>query len=122
MRKLKVLVVDDSPEDTKLAKALLEKAGHGVLTAVNGVEGVAVAQKERPDLILMDVVMPELNGFQATRQLTRGADTSNIPVIVVSGKDQETDKAWAMRQGARAYLTKTLEHKTLFETINRVMA
>jgi twitching motility two-component system response regulator PilH len=122
MRKLKVLVVDDSPEDIKLATALLEKAGHGVLTAANGVEGVAVAQKEKPDLILMDVVMPELNGFQATRQLSKNAGTSNIPVIVVSGKDEETDKAWAMRQGARAYLTKALEPKTLLETINRVMA
>src|SRR5690349_18825937 len=122
MKKLKVLVVDDSPEDTKLAAALLEKAGYGVLTAVNGVEGVAVAQKELPDLILMDVVMPELNGFQATRQLTKGASTSNIPVIVVSGKNEETDKAWALRQGARAYLTKVLERKTLLETIDRVMA
>jgi twitching motility two-component system response regulator PilH len=122
MRKLKVLVVDDSPEDVKRASTMLQKAGHEVLTATNGIAGVALAEKEQPDLILMDVVMPELNGFQATRQLSKGASTSNIPVIVVSGKDQETDKAWAMRQGAKAYLTKLLEQKALFDAIDRVMA
>jgi twitching motility two-component system response regulator PilH len=122
MRKLRVLVVDDSPEDVKRAATLLKNAGHDVLTAINGAQGIAMAEAEQPDLILMDVVMPELNGFQATRQLSKGAHTSKIPIIVVSGKDQETDKAWAARQGAKAYLTKGLEQKTLLEAIERVMA
>lgn len=122
MQKLRVLVVDDSALDVKRVSVLLNKAGHQVLVASNGVEGVETARKERPDLILMDVVMPELNGFQATRQLTKDVSTKDIPVIVVSGKDQETDKLWAIRQGARAYLTKVVEQKTLFDTIDQVMA
>jgi twitching motility two-component system response regulator PilH len=122
MRKLRVLVVDDSPEDVKKASVLLEKGGHSVLTAANGLEAVAVAEKEHPDVILMDIVMPELNGFQATRQLSKNPSTSTIPVIMVSGKDQETDKAWAMRQGAKAYLTKFLEQSSLFATLEKVMA
>lgn len=122
MRKLRILIVDDSAEDTKLASGYLTKAGHSVLTADNGVDGMRVAKREQPDLILMDLVMPELNGFQVTRQLSSDEATRDIPIIVVSGKNQEMDRVWAMRQGARAYLTKRLEQNTLFRTINEVMA
>lgn len=122
MNQLKVLIVDDSAEDTRKAALLLQRAGHIVISANNGIDGVAMAKAQLPDLILMDVVMPGLNGFQATRQLSRDVVTCNIPVIVVSGKNEETDKVWAMRQGAKAYLTKAIERKTLFDTIGEVMS
>lgn len=122
MRKLRVLIVDDSREDVKRASAFLQQAGHEVLVASDGAEGVALARNELPDLILMDVVMPGLNGFQATRQLSNDTATRHIPVIVVSGKDQETDKVWALRQGARAYLTKMIQKESLFDAIGKVVA
>ncbi len=117
----KVLIVDDSPTETYKLTTMLEKHGHSVVTAENGESGVAEAKKEKPDVVLMDVVMPGLNGFQATRQLSKGNETSAIPVIIVTTKDQETDKVWGMRQGAKAYLTKPVEEKLLIETISNVM-
>lgn len=102
--------------------AMLEKHGHQVLKAENGADGVALARQEMPDVVLMDVVMPGLNGFQATRQLTKDPDTGHIPVIIVTTKDQETDKVWGRRQGARDYLTKPIDEDTLLKTIAAVQA
>ncbi|MRI31555.1 two-component system response regulator [Endozoicomonas sp. OPT23] len=116
-----ILVVDDSPTELFQLKGMLEKHGHSVLTAENGADGVALCRAERPDLVLMDIVMPGLNGFQATRQLSKGADTSHIPVIIVTTKDQETDRVWGMRQGARDYLTKPIKEDTLIETLGSVL-
>ncbi len=113
----KVLIVDDSPTETYKLTGMLEKSGHSVITAGNGEEGVATAKAELPDLILMDIVMPGLNGFQATRQLSKAPETSHIPVIIVTTKDQETDRVWGMRQGAKAYLTKPIDEKELASTI-----
>ncbi|UTA48230.1 twitching motility response regulator PilH [Simiduia sp. 21SJ11W-1] len=118
----KVLIVDDSPTETYKLTSILEKNGHEVITAENGEQGVAVAKKERPDLVLMDIVMPGLNGFQATRQLSKASETSHIPVIIVTTKDQETDRVWGMRQGAKAYLTKPISEKTLVQAIADAMA
>ncbi|WP_050395013.1 response regulator, partial [Pseudomonas aeruginosa] len=84
--------------------------------------GLFLARQEKPDVVLMDIVMPGLNGFQATRQLTKDAETSAIPVIIVTTKDQETDKVWGKRQGARDYLTKPVDEETLLKTINAVLA
>ena len=109
----KVLIVDDSPTETYKLTTMLEKNGHQVVTAENGEEGVATAKVELPDLVLMDIVMPGLNGFQATRQLSKAAETQHIPVIIVTTKDQETDRVWGMRQGAKAYLTKPIDEKEL---------
>ncbi|WP_086929590.1 twitching motility response regulator PilH [Agarilytica rhodophyticola] len=116
----KVLIVDDSPTETYKLTGMLEKNGHSVITAVNGEEGVATAKAHKPDLVLMDIVMPGLNGFQATRQLTKGAETSHIPVIIVTTKDQETDRVWGMRQGAKAYLTKPIDEKELSAIMKKV--
>lgn len=113
----KILIVDDSPTETYKLTGVLEKNGHIVITAGNGEEGVATAKAELPDLILMDIVMPGLNGFQATRQLSKAAETNTIPVIIVTTKDQETDRVWGMRQGAKAYLTKPIDEKELMQTI-----
>ncbi|MAZ88976.1 MAG: two-component system response regulator [Cellvibrionaceae bacterium] len=118
----KVLIVDDSPTETYKLTSILEKNGHSVITAETGESGVATAKQERPDLVLMDIVMPGLNGFQATRQLSKANETSHIPVIIVTTKDQETDRVWGLRQGAKAYLTKPIEEKVLMDVMGEVLA
>ncbi len=117
-----ILIVDDSPTELHLFKAMLEKGGFDTLVADSGEEGLRQAASERPDCILMDVVMPGMNGFQATRKLTQDPRTSGIPVIMITNKDQETDKIWGMRQGAVDYIVKPVGEKELIEKINQVMA
>ena len=116
-----VLIVDDSPTETHVLKQILAKEGYEVSTAPNGEEGIARAKEIKPDVVLMDVVMPGLNGFQATRQLRKDPITEHIPVIIVTTKDQQTDKMWGMRQGASEYLTKPVEPQTLIGTIKSVL-
>lgn len=118
----RVLIVDDSPTETYKFREILEKHGFDILTADNGADGVALARQEQPDVVLMDVVMPGLNGFQATRQLHKNAETQTIPVIIVTTKDQETDKVWGRRQGAKDYLTKPVDEQKLLDTIKRAMS
>ncbi|MCV6615125.1 MAG: twitching motility response regulator PilH [Cellvibrionaceae bacterium] len=117
-----VLIIDDSPTETHKLSGILSKHGHSVITAETGELGMDKAKAERPDVVLMDIVMPGLNGFQATRQLTKAPETAGIPVIIVTTKDQQTDKVWGMRQGAKAYLTKPIEEQVLLQTISEVMA
>ena len=114
-----ILIVDDSPTQTLSLSKILKKHGHEVLTAKDGEEGVEVAKKELPDLVLMDVVMPKINGFQATRQITKNPSTSHIPVIIVTTKDQETDRIWGARQGAKSYVTKPVEEDLLMDAVNQ---
>jgi twitching motility two-component system response regulator PilH len=114
-------VVDDSPTEIHQFKAMLEQMGHEVITAENGLEGVKMAISEQPDVVLMDIVMPDMNGFQATRQIARGADTKHIPVIIVSSKNQETDKVWGRRQGAKGYITKPVNTKELVSVMRACM-
>jgi twitching motility two-component system response regulator PilH len=113
----RILIVDDSPSQLMGIRRIVEKLGHEALTAEDGAAGVEVAKRELPDLILMDVVMPNLNGFQATRSITREPSTKHIPVILVTTKDQDTDRMWGMRQGARAYLTKPFSEEELAAVI-----
>ncbi|HAL21401.1 MAG TPA: two-component system response regulator, partial [Stenotrophomonas sp.] len=96
----RILIVDDSPSQLLGIQRIVEKLGHQILTATDGAAGVETAKAELPDLVLMDVVMPNLNGFQATRTLARDEATRHIPVILVTTKDQDTDRMWGMRQGA----------------------
>jgi twitching motility two-component system response regulator PilH len=117
----RVLIIDDSPTETHKLTSILEKNGHAVLTADNAEAGIALAKKELPDLVLMDVVMPGLNGFQATRQLTKTPETAHIPVIMVTTKDQQTDRVWGMRQGAKAYLSKPIDPPVLMATMAEVL-
>ncbi len=117
----RVLIVDDSPTEIHILSNMIEKHGHAVISAENGESGIEVAKKELPDVVLMDVVMPGLNGFQATRHLKKNPETSHIPVIIVTTKDQETDKIWGMRQGAKDYLTKPVQEDNLIKTINAVL-
>ncbi|MBK8183563.1 MAG: response regulator [Candidatus Competibacteraceae bacterium] len=113
----RILIVDDSPTQTLSLAKILKKHGHDVITAKDGSEGVVVAKAELPDLVLMDVVMPGVNGFQATRQITKNPSTSHIPVIICTTKDQETDRIWGARQGAKGYVTKPVDETTLMDTI-----
>jgi len=116
------MIVDDSPTDIHLLKKILEKNGFNTLTASDADEGIQVAKREKPDLILMDVVMPGLNGFQATRELSSDPATSAIPVIIVTRKDQQVDRVWGMRQGARDYITKPVKEGALMSLINEALA
>lgn len=117
----KILIVDDSPTHTATTRKILEAAGYDVLTAENGSVGIDVAKSVQPDLILMDVVMPELNGFQATRKLSQDPETKHIPVILLTTKDQNTDKVWGERQGAKAYLVKPPQHDLLIAEIQKLL-
>jgi twitching motility two-component system response regulator PilH len=113
----KILIVDDSPTERTFLESLLTKAGFTVVQASSGEEGVEKAKVELPDLVLMDVVMPGLNGFQATRAITREETTKHIPVFICTTKDQETDKIWGMRQGAKDYLVKPVNANDLIAKI-----
>lgn len=113
----KILVVDDSPTERSFMEGLLVKAGFNVIFAASGEEGVDVAKRDQPDLVLMDVVMPGLNGFQATRAITRDESTKHIPVFICTTKDQETDKIWGMRQGAKDYIVKPISASDLIAKI-----
>jgi twitching motility two-component system response regulator PilH len=117
-----VLIVDDSPTETHILKGILQKEGYDILTADNGKAGVEEAKRARPDLILMDVVMPDMNGFQATRQLGKDPETAGIPVIIVTTKDQETDKAWGKRQGATEYIVKPVAASELVTKVKAALA
>ena len=114
----RILIVDDSPTQTLSLAKLLKKNGHDVMTAKDGAEGVEVAKAELPYLVLMVVFMPRANAVQATRQITNNPSTSHIPVIIVTAKDQETDKIWGGRQGAKGYVIKPVEEPFLVETFS----
>jgi len=117
----RILIVDDSPSQLLGIKRIVEKLGHETLSAEDGAAGVEVAKAELPDLILMDVVMPNLNGFQATRTISKNPDTAHIPIILVTTKDQETDKVWGMRQGAKAYVTKPIKEEELLKALQEFL-
>ena len=117
----RILVVDDSPTEVHVLQTILEKNGHEVIVADSGEAGIEKAKSALPDLVLMDVVMPGMNGFQATRALTKDEQTSSIPIIIVTTKDQETDRVWGLRQGAKDYLTKPIDEGELMEKIKTHM-
>jgi twitching motility two-component system response regulator PilH len=118
----RILIVDDSPSQLMGIRRIVEKLGHDALTAEDGAAGVEAAKREIPDLILMDVVMPNLNGFQATRSISREPTTKHIPVILVTTKDQDTDRMWGLRQGAKAYITKPFSETELSDLISQYLA
>ena len=109
-----VLVIDDSPSEMAKFRDMLAKNNYQVLEATNGEQGCQMAIDHLPDVILM-------NGFQATRKITRGKTTSHIPIIMISTKNQETDRVWGKRQGAKEYITKPIDESGLVQIIRRVM-
>jgi twitching motility two-component system response regulator PilH len=114
----KILLVDDSKTELHHLSELLGKRGFEVRTAENGEDAMKRLGEEKPDLILMDVVMPGLNGFQATRAISRDPQTKSIPVIMCTSKSQETDKIWGLRQGARDYVVKPVDRDALLAKIS----
>ena len=113
----KIMVVDDSPTERAFMAGFLTKGGYEVVIAESGEAAIERSRAELPDLILMDVVMPGMNGFQATRAITHQETTKYIPVIICSTKDQDTDRIWGMRQGAMDYVTKPLDVGALLAMI-----
>jgi twitching motility two-component system response regulator PilH len=113
-----ILIVDDSPTDRQYLSDLLAKNGFQVTTAQSADEALAKAKSLKPDLVLMDVVMPGQNGFQATRTLSKDEATKTIPVIICTSKGQDTDKVWGMRQGARDYIVKPVSGPELLAKIS----
>ncbi len=118
----RILIVDDSPTEVHVLKVMLEKHSHEVDSVDNAEAGIARAKDSLPDVILMDVVMPGMNGFQATRAIHRDPATQAIPVIIVTTKDQETDRVWGLRQGAKDYITKPVRENDLMQKINKALA
>ncbi len=117
-----VMIVDDSPTEVHVMQTALEKHGFETVAANDGTECINLAREVRPDLIFMDVVMPGINGFQATRKLSKDPDTAKIPVVMVTTKDQETDRIWGMRQGAVDYLVKPVSASDLVAKAREVIA
>ena len=113
-----VLVVEDSPTDSKVLCDMLAQNGFGVVAVGSAEEALAKVKESKPDLVLMDVVLPGQNGFQATRTLARDPQTQNIPILLCTSKNQEADKVWGLRQGALAYLTKPINPRQLIERIS----
>jgi twitching motility two-component system response regulator PilH len=112
-----ILIIDDSPTERHFFTSILSKNGYQTSVAETGEQGIEMAINGQPDLILMDVVMPGMNGFQATRYLSKSPETAGIPVVIVTTKNEQTDRVWATRQGASAYLTKPVDSKTLIESV-----
>lgn len=112
-----ILVVEDSPTDQKYLTEILVKKGYQVITAETGEDAIAKARQLQPDLVLMDIVLPGQNGYQATRELTKDASTKHIPVIICTTKGQETDRVWGMRQGAKDYIVKPVSQADLLAKI-----
>ena len=116
-----ILIVDDAPTEAEVARVMLERAGYIVLWADTADKGIKMAEEKRPELILMDVVMPGMSGFQATRKLMRNPETREIPVIMLTTKDQESDRAWGLRNGAREYFVKPPEKEALLAQIRSLI-
>lgn len=116
-----IMIVDDSPTEVHVMRTALEKHGFQTMSAADGSECLSLAREVRPDLIFMDVVMPGLNGFQATRTLTRDPETRSIPVVMITTKDQVTDRIWGLRQGAVDYLVKPVDESDLVAKAEEVL-
>ena len=116
-----ILIIDDSPTDVRVFTTLLERAGHQVVAVSTAEEGIERVRADMPDLVIMDVIMPGMNGFQATRTLTRDPKTQNVPIVMITTKSMETDRVWGLRQGARAFITKPVNEKELLACINELL-
>lgn len=117
----KILIIDDSPTDVRVFTTLLEGAGHAVAAVSTAEEGIERVRADLPDLVIMDVIMPGMNGFQATRTLTRDPATASVPIVMITTKSMETDRVWGLRQGARAFITKPVKEKELLACINDLL-
>jgi twitching motility two-component system response regulator PilH len=117
-----ILIVDDSPTEVHVMQKALEKSGFSTVVAADGQEGIRIAREMHPDLIFMDIVMPGMNGFQATRALVNDPDTRRIPIVMVTSKNLETDRIWGLRQGAVDYMVKPVSPAQLVEKAQATLA
>ena len=117
----KILVVDDSPTEVKLVVDAISKNGHEIITASNGDDAVKIAVNEKPDIIVLDVVMPGKDGFQVCRELKKAEETTSIKIIMVTSKNQKTDEYWGIKQGADLYVTKPFNPFELYKSIERLL-
>ena len=117
-----ILIIDDSPTDVRVFTTLLEKNGHRVSSAASAEAGIGLAKRERPDMVIMDVIMPGMNGFQATRTLSRDTETSTIPILIITTKSMETDRVWGLRQGAKDFLVKPVAEQELLARIQKLLS
>lgn len=117
-----ILIIDDSPTDVRVFTTLLERAGHQVSAVSTAEAGIEHVRDNLPDLVIMDVIMPGMNGFQATRTLSRDPKTQNVPIVMITTKSMETDRVWGLRQGARAFITKPVNEKELLTCINELLS
>ena len=116
-----ILIADDSPTEVFMLKKILEKHKHQIIIAEDGKQAIELTHNKKPNLIVMDVIMLNLNGFQTTRHLTKDPHTSDIPIVIVSSKDQESDKLWGLRQGAKGYLGKPITEELLMAEVNKLL-
>lgn len=116
-----ILVADDSPTELRLVLSALNNEGYQIMTAVDGEEAITKAESASPNLAILDVVMPKKNGYQVTRHLKTSPLTQNIKVLLLSSKNQDSDKFWGMKQGADEYLTKPFDVNTLLATVARLI-
>ncbi len=117
----RILLIEDSPTERAVLAQMLERNGHEVLLAGSAEDGLELARQQCPDLVLMDVVLPGMSGFQAMRALKREPGTSEIPVIIVSTKSMDTDRSWGLRQGAKDYFVKPPQEGALIARINELV-
>ena len=117
-----ILIIDDSPTDVRVFTTLLERAGYTVIAVSTAEDGIERVRAELPDLVIMDVIMPGMNGFQATRILTRDPATAGVPIVMITTKSMETDRVWGLRQGARAFITKPVNEGELLACINQLLS
>lgn len=116
-----ILIADDSPTEIFMLKKILEKHQHKIIIAEDGQQAIDLTLNQKPDLIVMDVIMPNLNGFEATRLLSKNPNTCDIPIVIVSTKNQESDKVWGLRQGAKGYLGKPINEASLITEVNKLL-
>lgn len=117
----RILIADDSATEIFIIKKILEKHNHHIIIAKDGQQAITLTHSEKPNLIVMDVIMPNLNGFQTTRHLSKDPLTSDIPIVIVSSKNQESDKLWGLRQGAKGYLSKPIDEALLMTQVNKLL-
>jgi len=117
----RILIVDDSPTAQRIIREAIQARGHDVLLAGDGDEALAVARRERPDLVVLDIILPKKNGFQVCRQLKADPDTRGIKVVLLSSKNHEMDILWGKRQGADGYLTKPFHSEQLLNCIEATL-
>ena len=121
MDKEKILVVDDSPTELKIMSEPFIPKGYNIITAMDGEEAIKMAEEEKPDLIVLDVIMPKMNGFQVCRKIKTTPELKDIKIILLTSKNQESDEFWGMKQGADAYMTKPFDPDKLLDKAREIL-